>query len=42
VLSLAVALAQFVPDWARIAAVAGIVLFGQFLEGNVLSPNLVG
>ena len=42
VLSLAVALAQFVPDWARIAAVAAIVLFGQFLEGNVLSPNLVG
>jgi len=42
VLSLAIALAQFFPDWARIAAVAGIVLFGQFLEGNVLAPKLVG
>jgi predicted PurR-regulated permease PerM len=34
VLSLSVALAQFAPDW--------IVLFGQFLEGNVLAPKLVG
>lgn len=42
VLSLAVALAQFFPDWARILAVAGVVLFGQFLEGNVLAPKLVG
>jgi predicted PurR-regulated permease PerM len=42
VLSLGVALAQFVPDWGRIAIVAGIVLVGQFLEGNVLAPKLVG
>jgi len=42
VLSLGVALAQFFPDWTRIVVVAGIVLFGQFLEGNVLSPKLVG
>jgi predicted PurR-regulated permease PerM len=42
VLSLSVALAQFAPDWARIVIVAGIVLFGQFLEGNVLAPKLVG
>ncbi|HUI14720.1 MAG TPA: AI-2E family transporter [Xanthobacteraceae bacterium] len=42
VLSLAVALAQFLPDWGRVAIVAGIVLVGQFIEGNVLSPKLVG
>jgi predicted PurR-regulated permease PerM len=42
VLSLAVALAQFTPDWTSIVIVAGVVLFGQFLEGNVLAPYLVG
>jgi predicted PurR-regulated permease PerM len=42
VLSIGVALAQFAPDWTRIVIVAGIVLFGQFLEGNVLAPKLVG
>ncbi len=42
VLSLGVALAQFAPDWTHIVIVAGIVLFGQFLEGNVLAPKLVG
>ena len=42
VLSLTVATAQFIPDWSRILIVAGIVLVGQFLEGNVLSPKLVG
>jgi predicted PurR-regulated permease PerM len=42
ILSLGVAFAQFAPDWTRIVIVAGIVLFGQFLEGNVLAPKLVG
>jgi predicted PurR-regulated permease PerM len=42
VVSLCVALAQFFPDWERILLVVGIVLVGQFLEGNVLSPKLVG
>ncbi len=42
VLSLAVAVAQFFPDWSGILIVAGVVLFGQFLEGNVLAPYLVG
>jgi len=41
-LSLAVAVAQFFPDWSHVLIVAGIVLFGQFLEGNVLAPKLVG
>jgi predicted PurR-regulated permease PerM len=42
VLSLAVATAQFFPVWSSILIVAGVVLVGQFLEGNVLSPYLVG
>lgn len=42
VVSLCVAVAQFFPEWGHILAVAGIVLFGQFMEGNVLAPNLVG
>lgn len=42
VVSLAVALAQFFPDWSGIIMVAVIVLVGQFLEGYVLSPYLVG
>jgi len=42
VVSFAVAVAQFYPDWAHILVVVGVVLVGQFLEGNVLSPKLVG
>jgi predicted PurR-regulated permease PerM len=42
VLSLAVAVAQFWPDYYSIMLVLGIFLVGQFIEGNVLSPKLVG
>jgi predicted PurR-regulated permease PerM len=42
VVSFAVALAQFYPNWGHIFIVVGVVLVGQFLEGNVLSPKLVG
>jgi len=42
VISIAVALAQFLPNWSPILIVAGVVLFGQFLENNVLAPKLVG
>jgi predicted PurR-regulated permease PerM len=42
VLSLAVAFAQFWPDWTPILIVFGIFMIGQFIEGNVLSPKLVG
>ncbi|HEX4407356.1 MAG TPA: AI-2E family transporter [Xanthobacteraceae bacterium] len=42
VLSLAVATAEFFPNWTGILIVLGVVLVGQFLEGNVLSPYLVG
>ncbi len=41
VASVGLAFAQF-DDWWRIGAVAGLFLVGQFLEGNVLSPKLVG
>lgn len=42
ILSLGVAIAQFWPDYTSILIVLGVFLVGQFLEGNVLSPKLVG
>ena len=42
VLSVGVAVAQFWPHYTSIVIVLGIFLIGQFLEGNVLSPKLVG
>jgi len=42
VASLCVAVAQFFPQWGHILVVAAIVFVGQFLEGYVLSPKLVG
>ena len=42
VLSLGVAVAQFWPHYTSIFIVLGVFLVGQFLEGNVLSPKLVG
>ncbi|MGB8816895.1 MAG: AI-2E family transporter [Rhizobiaceae bacterium] len=42
VLAMIVALVQFWPDWIMLAAVAGIFAIGQFIEGNILSPKLVG
>lgn len=42
VLSVGVALVQFWPNWIWILAVAGIFAAGQFLEGNILQPRLVG
>jgi predicted PurR-regulated permease PerM len=38
----AVAVGQFWPQWISIAEVIGIFLVGQFVEGNVLGPKLVG
>jgi predicted PurR-regulated permease PerM len=40
--ALAVAIGQFWPDWTWIFIVLAIFLVGQFLEGNVLTPKLVG
>ncbi len=37
-----VALAQFWPDYTKIAIVCGVFVFGQVIEGNVLTPNIVG
>ncbi|GEO98354.1 AI-2E family transporter [Methylobacterium haplocladii] len=43
-LSLGVALVQWWPtgDWLHIGLTVGVFLVGQFLEGNVISPKLVG
>lgn len=38
----AVGLVQSWPDWTLVALVLAVVVSGQFLEGNILSPNLVG
>ncbi|MBT3070173.1 AI-2E family transporter [Rhodomicrobium sp. Az07] len=37
-----VALAQFAPDYSMVALVVGVFIFGQIIEGNVLTPNIVG
>jgi predicted PurR-regulated permease PerM len=37
-----VAIVQFWPDYLWILAVFGVFAVGQFIEGNILSPNLVG
>ena len=42
VLSVGVALVQFWPEWPWIVAVAAIFFAGQFIEGNILQPKLVG
>lgn len=42
VLSVGVAVAQFWPDYSWIVVVIAIFFIGQFVEGNVLSPKLVG
>ncbi len=42
VLAIGLALVQFWPDYFSIGLVAGIFAVGQFLEGNFLSPKLVG
>lgn len=41
-LSLGVALVQFWPDFVWIGVIAGIFFLGQFIEGNILQPKLVG
>lgn len=41
-LALGLALFQFWGDWLQIGIIAAIFAFGQFIEGNVLTPKLVG
>jgi predicted PurR-regulated permease PerM len=42
VLSMGLAVAQFWPEWPMIAAVAAVFAVGQFVEGNILQPKLIG
>jgi predicted PurR-regulated permease PerM len=42
VLATAVAVAQFWPAWSPILSVVGIFFLGQFVEGYILTPKLVG
>jgi len=43
-ISVGVALVQFWPssDWLHLGLTVGVFLIGQFLEGNVIAPKLVG
>jgi len=41
-LSVGVAIVQFWPDYVWVIAALAIFLFGQFVEGNFLSPKLLG
>ena len=42
VLAMGVALVQFWPDFGSILVIVAIFAAGQFIEGNLLSPKLVG
>ncbi|WP_439272845.1 AI-2E family transporter [Pseudochrobactrum sp. HB0163] len=42
VLAVGVALVQFWPDWIMVCIVAVVFFVGQFIEGNILQPKLVG
>jgi predicted PurR-regulated permease PerM len=42
VLSMAIALVQFWPDWVMVLIVFLVFAVGQFLESNILYPKLVG
>lgn len=42
VLALVVAVVQFWPDFVMIGAVIAVFVVGQFFEGNILQPRLVG
>ncbi|WDR03338.1 AI-2E family transporter [Devosia algicola] len=41
-LSMGIAVVQFGDNWVLIAVVFAIYMIGQFIEGNVLYPKLVG
>jgi predicted PurR-regulated permease PerM len=38
----AVAVVQFWPEWHLVAAVLSVFMIGQLIEGNVLSPMIIG
>ncbi|MCX8508498.1 MAG: AI-2E family transporter, partial [Rhodobacteraceae bacterium] len=41
-LAIGLALFQFWGDWMQIGLIVGIFALGQFLEGNIITPRLVG
>jgi predicted PurR-regulated permease PerM len=41
-LAIGLALFQFWGDWVSIGVIAGIFAAGQFLEGNIITPRLMG
>jgi predicted PurR-regulated permease PerM len=41
-LAVGVAVAQFWPDWTMVAATVALFAVGNFIEGNILAPKLVG
>lgn len=42
ILAIGLAFFQFWGDWLRIGIVAAVFMAGQFFEGNILTPKLVG
>lgn len=42
ILAVGVAIVQFWPDYPWILATLGVFALGQFIEGNILAPKLVG
>jgi predicted PurR-regulated permease PerM len=42
VLSVGIALVQFWPDYPWVILIAGIFIFGQFVDGYILQPKLIG
>ncbi|HLQ17642.1 MAG TPA: AI-2E family transporter, partial [Tabrizicola sp.] len=42
VLAVGLALFQFWGDWVQIGIIAAIFAAGQFIEGNILTPRMVG
>jgi len=41
-LAIGLALVQFWGDWVHVGVIIGIFAVGQFLEGNIITPRLVG
>jgi predicted PurR-regulated permease PerM len=41
-LSIVIALVQFWPDWVWLAATVAVFMIGQFIEGYILQPRLIG
>ncbi len=42
IVAVGVAVAQFWPDWTMVGLVLLVFVIGQFIEGNILAPKLVG